>query len=122
MPQGIISDRNSKFLSSFWKQIFDKLGIDMLTSTAYYPQTDSQSERINRTIEIALRFHITATGDDNWLPALPYIQSLLNNAKNQTTGFASNKLLYGFCVRDTLGMLADIPPEDYTKLRQYKRE
>ena len=47
IPVAIISDRDPKFMSSFWRFIFEKLGTSLLTSTAYHPQTDGQSERIN---------------------------------------------------------------------------
>src|SRR5207248_1883134 len=56
IPRAIISDRDSKFMSEFWKTTFNKLSISMLTATAYHPQTDGQSERTNQIIEIALRF------------------------------------------------------------------
>lgn len=120
VPVVIISDRDSKFMSSFWRAIFQKLGTSLATSTAYHPQSDGQSERTNQTVEIALRFILT-TGTDDWLSPLPFLQGSLNNSMT-STGFAPNELAYGFRVRDTLGLLADLPPEDLDRLRLVKRE
>ena len=122
IPKEIISDRDSKFMSDFWKAVFNKLDTTMLTSTAYHPQTDGQSERTNQTIEIALRFHITAAPGDEWKDVLPFLQAESNNVVHATTGYAPNELAYGFRVNDNLAMLADLPPEDYSRLRQLKRE
>lgn len=121
VPRSIISDRDSKFMSSFWRAIFEKLGTEILASTAWHPQTDGQSERTNQTIEIALRYHITERPDDDWTEALPWIQSIHNNSMT-STGFAPNELAYGFKVNDTVGMLSDLPPEDWDRMRLIKRE
>ena len=120
VPVAIISDRDSRFMSSFWQAVFQKLGVTLATSTAYHPQTDGQSERTNQTVEIALRFHLT-TGTDDWITVLPFLQASLNNSVT-STGFAPNELAYGFRVRDSLGLLADLPPEDLNRLRLIKRE
>lgn len=125
MPCGIISDRDAKFMSSFWRALFQKLGTDLLTSTAYHPQTDGQSERTNQTVEIAIRYYVTSHSNIDavdWTLVLPYLQGYLNNSKNQATGVSPNEILYGFNVRDTLSMLSDLPAEDFTKLRQLKRD
>ena len=90
------------------------------TLTTWYSQTDGQSERTNQIVEIALRFHLT-TGTDNWVSILPFLQALLNNSTT-STGFAPNKLAYGFRVRDTLGLLSDLLPKDLDSLRLIKRE
>ena len=47
----IISDRDPRFTSKFWESLFDLLGTDLRFSTAYHPQTDSQSERMIQTLE-----------------------------------------------------------------------
>ena len=122
VPVVTISDRDSRFMSEFWKAVFQKLGTSLAVSTAYHPQTDGQSERTNQTVEIALRFHLT-TGTDDWVTVLPFLQGSLNNSAT-STGFAPNELSYGFRVRDTLGMLttSDLPAEDLDKLRLIKRE
>ena len=59
----LITNRDPKFLSKFWKALFTKLGVKLLYSTVYHMQTDGFSERINQIIEIALGFFIYALED-----------------------------------------------------------
>jgi hypothetical protein len=122
IPSAIISDRDAKFLSSFWRTIFKQMGTKLLTSTAYHPQTDGASERTNQTVEVALRYHLTANPNDEWTAVLPFIQATLNNSTNASIGMAPNEALYGFRTRDALSLLCDLPAEDYSRMRQIRRE
>lgn len=54
LSRELITDHNPKFLNRFWKALFVKLGVSLFYSTAYHPQTDGSSERINQIVEIAL--------------------------------------------------------------------
>lgn len=63
LPGELITDRDPKFLSKFWTALFEKLGVKLLYSTAYHPQTDKLSERTNQTVEIVLRFFVHALKD-----------------------------------------------------------
>ncbi len=47
MPQFIVSDGDAKFMASFWKHLFWKVGTKLLFSTAFHPQIDGQIERVN---------------------------------------------------------------------------
>ena len=51
----IISDRDSRLTSHFWKKFQDALGSELRFSTAFHPQTDGQSERTIQTLEDMLR-------------------------------------------------------------------
>lgn len=129
VPRSVISDRDPRFMSDFWKEIFLRLDVKFLTSTAYHPQTDGQSERTNQTVEIALRFHLTSHPDDDFEDILPYLQATNNNSPSSTTGLAPNEICYGFKVADASSLLlasdssqGALSKEAFDKLRLAKRE
>ena len=117
-PLRLVSDRDPKFLSGFFKGMAKALKIKMLTSSAYHPQTDGQSERTNQTVEIGLRYFLTSNPGEDFTDCLPSLQATLNNSRNSTTGYAPNEILTGFKSNlDGLHALSDLPPADFEKLR-----
>ena len=94
----------------------------MLTFTAYHSQTNEQSERTNQTIEITLRFHVTAHSENDWSEMLLFLQAKFNNVKQFVIDYASNELIYEFRINDSVSMLVDLSSENYNRLRQIKRE
>ena len=94
MPSSIVSDRDPKFTSNFWRAFFKTLGTKLAMSTAYHPQTDGQTERANRTLEEMLRNTIGYNQTD-WEDKLPLLEFAYNNSVQASTGFSPFKLLYG---------------------------
>jgi hypothetical protein len=84
LPKTIISDRDVKFTSQFWKSLFTQLGTKLAMSTAFHPQTDGQTERLNRTLEEMLRIFITYK-QDNWDECLAAAEFAYNNSKQAST-------------------------------------
>ena len=70
VPKTFVSDRDVKFLSYFWKTLCAKLGIKLLFSMAYHPQTDGQMEVTNRTLSALLRVLIKKNIKE-WEECLP---------------------------------------------------
>src|SRR5512137_2124486 len=55
VPRKIVSDRGSQFTSKFWQKLQEEMGTRLKFSTAYHPQTDGQTERVNQILEDMLR-------------------------------------------------------------------
>ena len=91
MPRSIVSDRNAKFLSYFWKTLWNKLGTKLLLSTTCHPQTDGQTEVVNRTLSTLLRA-IIKKNIKTWEECLPHIEFAYNRAVHYTKNFHHLKL------------------------------
>jgi transposase InsO family protein len=55
LPDDIISDRGPQFISKFWRSLFEILKVDIKLSSAFHPQIDDQTERVNQVLEQYLR-------------------------------------------------------------------
>ncbi|MDB5851806.1 MAG: hypothetical protein JWP29_5558 [Rhodoferax sp.] len=93
LPTKFITDRDPRFMGAFGKSLGKMLGVDHRFSTAYHAQTDGATERLNQTLEIALRAY-TSPMQDDWVEHLPMIELAYNSARGVTTGFSPFELLY----------------------------
>ncbi|KAG7674333.1 hypothetical protein KSW81_006127 [Nannochloris sp. 'desiccata'] len=93
-PKALISDRDARFTSEYWKQFIDALGIASHMSTAFHPETDGQTERMNRTIEEMLRSYVNDK-HDNWDELLPYLELAYNNSRQASHKFTPYFLNHG---------------------------
>uniref|UniRef100_A0A2N9HIB0 Reverse transcriptase n=1 Tax=Fagus sylvatica TaxID=28930 RepID=A0A2N9HIB0_FAGSY len=95
VPRSIVSDRDVKFLSYFWKVLWGKLGTKLLFSTTCHPQTDGQTEVVNRTLTQLLRT-VVHKNLKTWEDCLPFIEFAYNRAMHTTTSYSPFEIVYGF--------------------------
>eukprot|EP00252_Welwitschia_mirabilis_P009013 TRINITY_DN21287_c0_g2_i1.p1 TRINITY_DN21287_c0_g2~~TRINITY_DN21287_c0_g2_i1.p1 ORF type:complete len:291 (-),score=39.23 TRINITY_DN21287_c0_g2_i1:573-1445(-) len=94
LPQVIISDRDSIFLSAFWKELFRLQGFRLHYSTSYHPQTDGQTEVVNRCLETYLRC-VTEDYLKQWSKWLPLAEWWYNTTFHSTIQTTPYEVLYG---------------------------
>ena len=79
VPKTIISDHGAQFVARFWEQLQDSLGTKLIRSSAYHPQTDGQTERVNQILEDMLRACVIQY-DKNWDKCLALAEFSYNNS------------------------------------------
>jgi hypothetical protein len=94
LPLEIISNRDKLFVSKFWKVLHKLSSIKLKMSTAYHPQTDSSSERTNKTINQCIHYHVQCN-QKGWASKLPLIHFHIMNAPNASTGYSPFQLRMG---------------------------
>ena len=94
LPNSIVSDRGSQFTSELWRWLCKLLQIDHRLSTAFHPQTDGQTERMNARLEQYLRAYVNFAQDD-WVRLLPSAEFAMNNQDSHTTGVSPFLAVYG---------------------------
>jgi hypothetical protein len=97
-PEDVVSDRDSTFTGSFFTDLYNYLGIKRSISTAYHPQTDGQTERINQVIESYLRSYCNYERND-WASMLAMAEYAYNNSKHASTKVSPFYANYGFEAR-----------------------
>ena len=95
LPETIVSDRDPKFTSQFWTETHRLLGIKLMKSTAFHPQTNGASERMIRKVSQVLRAMVRPDQLD-WPKQLPMVEFALNSSVSKSTGFAPFELTYGY--------------------------
>jgi translation initiation factor IF-1 len=95
LPRSIVSDRDSKFLSHFWRTLWGKVGTKLLFSTTCHPQTDGQTEVVNRTLSTLLRA-VLKKNLKMWEEWLPHVEFAYNRAVHSTTQHSPFEIVYGF--------------------------
>jgi transposase InsO family protein len=106
IPCVIVSDRDVKFTSAFWRTLFNRFGTKLALSTAYHPQTDGQSERMVRTVKEMLRSVINHKQND-WVDHLTAIEFAYNNSVHPSTQMTPFELDLGYHPRGLYSYLSD---------------
>jgi hypothetical protein len=85
LPLKVIRDRGPQFVSGFMRELYKLLRIEVNLSTAYHPQTDGQTERVNREVEKYVRTFVNHQ-QDAWADWLPLTEFAYNNAIHKASG------------------------------------
>jgi hypothetical protein len=105
LPQTIISDRDRIFTSSFWQELFKLADATLHMSSAYHPQIDGQSERLNQCLEGYLRCFVHSC-PKKWATWLPLAEYWYNTTYHSALGKTPFEVLYGHPPRH-LGISVD---------------
>lgn len=93
-PSSIISDRDPIFISTFWKELFHLHGTTLALSSAYHPQSDGQTEVLNRCLEQYLRCFV-ADEPSAWLKYLPWAEWHYNTSWHSVIRMSPYEAVFG---------------------------
>ncbi|GJY38338.1 RNA-directed DNA polymerase [Tanacetum coccineum] len=115
VPKTLTSDRDVKFVSHFWRTLWTRLGSKLQFSSSHHPQTDGQTEVVNRSLGNLLR-SLIRDNTKQWDLILPQAEFAYNRSVNRTTGKSPFEVVYG---RNPITPLDLVPVPDrglYTPL------
>jgi transposase InsO family protein len=104
VPNTIVSDRDTKFLSHFWRTLLAKLGTKLWFSTTCHPQTDGQTDVVNRMLSTMLRA-ILKKNIKMWKECLPHVEFAYNHSLHSTTKMCPFEIIYGFLLRAPIDLM-----------------
>jgi transposase InsO family protein len=94
VPKKIVSNRGTQNTSKFWERLHETLDTQLRFSSAYHPQPDGQTERVNQILEDMLRACALQYGR-SWDNCLPYAKFYYNNSYQESLKMAPFDMLYG---------------------------
>jgi len=110
LPVSIVSDRDTRFTSSFWQSLCTQLGIKLRMSSAYHPQSDGQAEKANATLEMFLKACISQLkSPEQWSQLLPLAEFTYNVAQHKAIGMSPFEADIRYIPRLPLDLLAPGP-------------
>jgi len=98
LPSSLDSDRDRVFTSNLWKELFALAGVQLRMSSAYHPQTDGQTERVNQCMETYLRCFVHAC-PTKWSSWLSLAEFWYNTSSHSALGRSPFEVLYGHSPR-----------------------
>ena len=108
MPRSVVSDRDPRFVSKFWQEMWRLLGTKLRMSSAHHPQTDGQTEAANRVVEMVLRCTLHSSNEPtHWARDLSLVEFVINNSPSQSTGYTPFFLNYGYHPATPMDLIRD---------------
>ncbi|GBG73321.1 hypothetical protein CBR_g13040 [Chara braunii] len=124
VPEDIVSDCDTRFMSAFWTALMQESGTKMKPSSAQHPQTDGQTERAHQTAQMMLRTLIRPDQKD-WVDRLPDIEFAYNTSVHPAIGVTPFELHHGGRKGHIFADLLPRPADIYaacspTSVRKYR--
>jgi hypothetical protein len=95
LPKTIISDRDNRFMSTFWQELFRLVGMTLTPSTIYHPHTDGQTKIVNKWVEGYLINYI-AGQQKAWVKWLHLGEYCYNTTQHMSIGMSPFRALYSY--------------------------
>jgi hypothetical protein len=95
LPRQIVSDRDGLFINAFWQELFRLTGIELAMSTSYHPQTDAQTEIVNKWVEGYLRNYVGAQ-QRTWVRWLHMGEYCYDTTYHMSIRMSAFRALYGY--------------------------
>jgi len=116
LPRRVVSDRGPQFVAEFTRELYRMLGIKVAATTAYHPQGDGQTERVNQELEQYLRLFVNQRQDD-WVDLLPLAEFQYNNHVHSSTQHPPFLLQTGRLPR--MGFEPNQPPSKVESVNEF---
>ena len=114
-PARLISDRGTQFSAALFREIMTQLGVQQSMSSAFHPETDGQTERVNRVMEEVLRHYVNPVQSD-WDRWLPCVEFAINNAVHSSTKETPFFLNYGIHPHTPLSRMTPAQKQAHSRL------
>ena len=121
LPDEILTDRGPQFDSEFWKELMKLIGVKTKLTTAFHPQTNGGTERVNREIQLYLSI-FCINNPESWSQALKKAEFTYNNRTHADREKTPFELMYGSTPKAIIEpyLEKDEPTEDrMKKLKQW---
>lgn len=119
LPKDIVSDRGTTFTSQWWKEFLQHAKITPNLSTAFHPQTDGQTERVNQVLEQYLR-NFCDYSQTNWSELLPMAEFAYNNSYHTSIGMTPFYANHGFHPNLNMSLVPGSVPDVYQRVQQIR--
>jgi len=103
LPKSVVSDRDTKFVGHFWRNLWKNLGTNLPFISSYHPQIDGQTEVVNTSLENLLRILVTEH-HSQWDQMLLQIEFAYNDSPKKITGNSPFQIVYGMQLRGILDL------------------
>ena len=106
IPEELVSDQGSNFISSLMTQLYENLGINKIKTSVYHPEGNGLVERFHSTLKAMLKKFVGECVQ-SWDKYLPYLLFAYREVPTESTGYSPFELLYGRAIRGPLAVIKE---------------